>query len=61
MTRLLAAGGAFTGIVVGGLVAGLFLWHTTGASWWVAVGLLGGLLLGIVVVAAAVRPFLRTN
>ena len=61
MIRLLAAAGAFTGTVVGGFLVGLFLWRTTGASWWVAVGLLGGLLLGIVVIAAALRPFLRSN
>jgi hypothetical protein len=33
----------------------------TGASWWVAIGLLGGLVLGIVVIAVALRPFLRSN
>jgi len=59
--RLLAAAGAFTGTVVGGFLLGLFLWHATGASWWVAVGLLGGLALGIVAIAAALRPFLRSN
>jgi hypothetical protein len=59
--RLLAAAGAFTGTVVGGFLLGLFLWRATGASWWVALGLLGGLALGIVAIAAALRPFLRSN
>jgi hypothetical protein len=61
VTRLLAAAGAFTGTVIGGFVLGLFLSRTTGASWWVALGLLGGLVLGIVAIAAALRPFLRSN
>ena len=61
MTRLLAAAGAFTGTVIGGFLIGLFLARATGASWWVAVGFLGGLVLGIVAVAAALRPFLRSN
>jgi hypothetical protein len=61
MTRLLAAAAAFTGTVIGGFVVGLFLWRATGASWWVALGLLGGLVLGIAAVAAALRPFLRSN
>jgi hypothetical protein len=59
--HLLAAAAAFTGTVIAGFVAGLFLWRATGASWWVAVGLLGGLVMGIVAIAAALRPFLRSN
>jgi len=61
VTRLLAAAGGFTGTVIGGFLLGLFLERVTGASWWVAIGLLGGLVLGIVVIVAAVRPFLRSN
>jgi Na+/glutamate symporter len=59
--HLLGAAAAFTGTVVAGFVVGLFLWRATGASWWVAAGLLGGLGLGIVAIAAALRPFLRSN
>jgi len=59
--RLLAAAAAFTGTAIGGFVVGLFLWRATGASWWVALGLLGGLVLGIAAVAAALRPFLRSS
>jgi hypothetical protein len=59
--HLLAAAAAFTGTVIAGFVVGLFLWRATGASWWVAIGLLGGLLLGIVAIAAALRPFLRSS
>ncbi|HEY0613435.1 MAG TPA: hypothetical protein VGC96_02295 [Candidatus Elarobacter sp.] len=61
MKHLLAAAAAFTGTVIAGFVVGLFLWRATGASWWVAIGLLGGLLLGIVAIAAALRPFLRSS
>lgn len=61
MKQLLAAAAAFSGTVVAGFVVGLFLWRATGASWWVAVGLLGGLVLGIAAIAVALRPFLRSN
>ena len=61
MIRLIAAAGGFTGTVLGGFLLGLFLSRATGASWWVPIGLLGGLVLGIVVIAAALRPFLRSN
>ena len=61
MKQLLAAAAAFTGTVIAGFLAGLFLWRTTGASWWVAVGLMGGLLAGVVAIAVALRPFLRSN
>jgi hypothetical protein len=59
--RLLAAAGAFTGTVVGGFLLGLALARVTGASWWPIVGLFGGLVVGIGAVAAALRPFLRSN
>jgi hypothetical protein len=59
--RLIGAAAGFTGTVIGGFLLGLFLERVTGASWWVAIGLLGGLVLGIVVIAVALRPFLRSN
>lgn len=61
MSRLLAAAGAFTGTVVGGFLIGLLLYRATGAGWWIVVGLFGGLAAGIVAVALALRPFLRSN
>jgi hypothetical protein len=61
VTRLLGAAAAFTGTVIGGFVVGLFLARATGASWWVAIGFLGGLLLGIAAIVVALRPFLRAN
>lgn len=58
--RLLAAAGAFTGTVIGGFLLGLLVARATGAGWWIAVGLFAGLAVGVVVIAAALRPFLRS-
>ncbi|GAC1659972.1 MAG: hypothetical protein NVS4B13_06650 [Candidatus Elarobacter sp.] len=61
MIRLLAAAGAFTGTAIGGFLLGLLVARLTGADWWVVVGLLGGIALGIGAVVVALRPFLRSN
>jgi hypothetical protein len=59
--RLIAAGGGFTGTVIGGFVVGVVVSRATGAGWWIPVGLFGGLGLGVVVIIVALRPFLRPN
>ncbi len=61
MIRLLGAAAAFTGTVVGGFVLGLLGYRLTGAAWWVIAGMFGGLVVGIAAVAAALRPFLKSN
>jgi hypothetical protein len=61
MIRLIAAAGGFTGTVIGGFVVGLVMARASGAGWWIPVGLCAGLALGVVVIVAALRPFLRSN
>ena len=61
MIRLIAAAGGFTGTVIAGFFAGLLMSRTSGAGWWIPVGLFAGLALGVVVIVAALRPFLRPN
>ena len=61
MIRLIAAAGAFTGTVIGGFVLGLAVARMTGAAWWIAVGMFGGIVVGIVVIAAALRPFFKSS
>jgi hypothetical protein len=61
VTRLLGAAAAFSGTVIGGFLLGLVAYRATGAGWWVIVGMLAGLVVGIAAVAAALRPFLKSN
>ena len=61
MIRLIAAGGGFTGSVIGGFFVGVVVSRASGAGWWIPVGLFAGLALGVVVIVAALRPFLRSN
>jgi F0F1-type ATP synthase assembly protein I len=53
--QLLAAAAGFAGTVVGGFVIGIVLTRVTGASWWTLAGLLAGLVMGIAVIARALR------
>jgi len=59
--RLLAAAGAFTGTVVGGLVLGVILERVTGGSLWPLAGLLAGLVCGVGAVVAALLPLMRAK
>jgi hypothetical protein len=61
MIRLVAAAGAFSATVVGGFLLGLLVARFTGVGIWMPVGLFGGLVLGIVVIVVALRPFMRQN
>ena len=45
--------------VILGLLAGIYLSHRTGQSWWVIVGLFGGLALGVVMATIGFRRALR--
>jgi hypothetical protein len=46
MLPVLAAGGTFAGTVLAGLLAGIWIGHSTGQPLWVIGGLFGGVGLG---------------